>query len=262
VRTLAALLLLGFALALPAMAGLSPAALNTVGVDVGRDARVPLTLRFTDDSGTPRTLADAMGGTPAVLVFADYTCTNLCGPIVAFAAGGLAKSGLVAGKDFHLVVIGLDPKDGPKEARAMAASHIGTDGPLRAATALLFGTQVAIDAATQAAGYHYVYDREHDQFAHPAAAYVLAKDGRIARVLSGLGLSGHDLRLALVDAGQGHIGTLLDQITLRCFGFDPTRGVYTATISRWLTIAGVATVLAVAGGLAFMALRPQRRPLT
>ena len=76
-----------------------------------------------------------------------------------------------------------------------------------------------------------MYDAEHDQFAHPAAAYVLTKDGRIARVLSGLGLSGGDLRLALVEAGQGHVGTLLDQITLRCFGFDPARGIYTASIS-------------------------------
>jgi protein SCO1/2 len=259
---LAALLLLGLVLAGPARAGLSPAELNTVRVDVAHDARIPLSLRFTDDNGTRRALGEAMDGTPAVLVFADYTCTNLCGPILAFAASGLAKSGLVAGKDFHLVVIGLDPKDGPKEARAMAASRIGPDGPLRAATALLLGTQETINSATRAADYHYVYDREHDQFAHPAAAYVLAKDGRIVRVLSGLGLSGYDLRLALVDAGQGRVGSLLDQITLRCFGFDPTRGVYTATISRWLTIAGVATALALAGGLAFMALRPQRRPLT
>jgi protein SCO1/2 len=250
------------ALATPAMASLSPAALDSVRVDVARDARMPLSLRFTDSNGTPRTLGEATDGTPAVLVFADYTCTNLCGPILAFAAGGLSKSGLTAGKDFHLIVIGLDPKDGPKEARAMAASRIGADGPLRAATVLLLGTQEAIEAATRAAGYHYVYDHEHDQFAHPAAAYVLAKDGRIARVLSGLGLSGHDLRLALVDAGQGRVGSLLDQITLRCFGFDPTRGVYTTTISRWLTIAGVVTVLALAGSLAFMALRPQRRPLT
>jgi protein SCO1 len=259
---LAALLLLGLMLAGPARAGLSAAELKAVRVDVAHDARMPLSLRFTDDNGTPRTLGEAIDGTPAVLVFADYTCTNLCGPILAFAAGGLAKSGLKPGKDFHLVVIGLDPRAGPKEARAMAEPRIGANGRLRAATALLLGTQEPIEAATRAAGYHYLYDREHDQFAHPAAAFVLAEDGRIVRVLSGLGLSGRDLKLALVDAGQGRVGTLLDQITLRCFGFDPTRGVYSATISRWLTIAGVATALALAGGLAFMALRTQRRPLT
>jgi protein SCO1/2 len=261
VKALAAALFC-FALATPAYASLSAADLNSVKVDAKPDARIPLSLRFVDDSGAPHTLADVTDGTPSVLVFADYTCTNLCGPILAFAAEGLAKSGLIPGKDFHLVVIGLDPKDGAKEARGMAASRIGADGPLRAATALLIGSPDTIRAATQAAGYHYIYDREHDQFAHPAAAYVLAGDGRIVRVLSGLGLSGHDLRLALVDAGQGHVGTLLDQITLRCFGFDPTRGIYTATIARWLTIAGVATVLALACGLAFMALRARRRPVT
>ena len=67
--------------------------------------------KFVDENGKPRTLGDAIGNRPAVVVFADYTCKTLCGPILAFAAGGLAKTGLVAGRDFHLVVIGIDPKD-------------------------------------------------------------------------------------------------------------------------------------------------------
>jgi protein SCO1/2 len=252
--------LLCLALATPAHAGLSAADLNTVKVDLKPNAHIPLSLRFTDDNGGPRTLADATGGTPSLLIFADYTCTNLCGPILAFAADGLAKSGLIPGKDFHLIVIGLDPKDSAKDARAMEVSRIGDDLTLAAATTILLGTQDMIHAATQAAGYYYVYDAEHDQFAHPAAAFVLANDGRIVRVLSGLGLSGHDLRLALVDAGQGRVGSLLDQITLRCFGFDPARGIYTASISRWLTIAGTATALALAGFIALLAFRTQQRP--
>jgi protein SCO1/2 len=252
--------LLCLALATPAHAGLSAADLNAVKVDVKPDAHIPLSLRFTDDNGTPRTLADATGGTPSLLIFAQYTCTNLCGPILAFAADGLAQSGLIPGKDFHLIVIGLDPKDSAKDARAMRVSRIGDEPTLASATTILLGTRDMIHAATQAVGYHYVYDAEHDQFAHPAAAFVMAKDGHIVRVLSGLGLSGHDLRLALVDAGQGRVGSFVDQIALRCFGFDPTRGIYTASISRWLTIAGSATAIALAGLIALLAIRTQRRP--
>ena len=88
---------------------------------------------------------------------------------------------------------------------------------------------------------------EHDQFAHPAAAYVITPAGRIARVLSGLGLDGNDLRLALVDAGEGRIGTFIDHIRLLCYGFDPAQGIYTASIERWLMALAAATVIAFAG---------------
>ena len=258
-KCVAVIALLSVAWATSGLAATSSAQLQRVKVDAKIDAALPLSLTFTDDAGSTRTLGDAIGDTPALLVFADYTCTNLCGPILAFAAAGLERSGLIPGRDFHLVAIGLDPRDELKEARALKASRIDSNSPVADATALLIGDGDAIRAVTQAAGYHYVYDAEHDQFAHPAAAYVLTRDGRIARVLSGLGLDGGDLRLALVDAGHGRVGTLADQITLRCFGFDPARGIFTPLISQWLTLAGAGTMALLMGGIAWMTFGVRRR---
>jgi protein SCO1/2 len=252
-------LLLGLILAVPARAGLPPAQLNAVKVDAQPGAAFPLSLRFTDMHGVTRSLGEIVGDSPAVVIFADYTCTNLCGPILAFAAAGLAKSGLAPGRDFHLVVIGLDPKDGAREALAMEKSRIEAGTPLAKATAFLIGNAPALKVATKAAGYHYAYDKEHDQFAHPAAAYVIAKDGAIVRVLSGLGLTGDSLRLALIDAGRGHVGTLLDQIRLHCFGFDPARGIYTASIAKVLTIACCLTVVILGAGIALLSFGWRKR---
>jgi protein SCO1 len=246
-------LLIGLILAGPASAGLAPAQLDKVEASAPPGAAFPMALRFTDVEGRDRSLSNIVGDKAAVVVFADYTCTNLCGPILAFAAAGLSKSGLTPGKDFHLIVIGLDPKDGPENALEMKASRIGSDTPLAEASIFLLGNASALDAATKAAGYHYAYDTAHDQFAHPAAAYVIAKDGRVVSVLSGLGLTGDSLRLALVDAGSGRVGTLFDQVRLHCFGFDPARGIYTASITKILMVAGCATVIVLIGGLAFMA---------
>jgi protein SCO1 len=254
---IAAILLLLCLSALPARAAVSQADLDSVGVNVKQGAALPLALRFTDDSGRNRTLGDATDGKPVVLVFADYTCGNLCGPILAFVAAGLQKTGLSPGKDFSLIAIGLDPKDSLDDAREMKRLQIGD--MLSHATVFLSGKPAAIHAATEAAGYHAVYDREHDQFAHPGAVFILAPDGRIVRVLSGLGLSGADLRLALVDAGQGKVGSLLDQIHLRCFGFDAARGIYTASITRILALAGAATVTTLLLGMLIMNLRTRRR---
>jgi protein SCO1 len=226
------------------------------------DAQLPLDQDFTDDLGRARTLAAALDGKPAVVVFSDYTCTTLCGPVLAFAAGGLEKSGLTPGRDFHLIVIGLDPKDSLETARAMKASHIGIGTPLANAVVMLTGKADAITAETTAAGYHYIYDKEADQFAHPAAAYVVTAQGRVSRVLSSLGLHANDLRLALTEAGEGRVGTLADRIRLLCYCFDPATGIYSAAISRFMLAAGMITVLAMAGTITLLTIRMRRRQRT
>ena len=238
-----AVLLAALAIEPRAQAALASGALGDVAAEARANAPLPLLLKFVDDTGASRTLGEALGALPSILIFADYTCRTLCGPILDFAVAGLESSGLKAGTDYHLVVVGLDPKDGLAGARAMRSSHLDSASPVVMAASMLTGDDAAVHAVTQAAGYRYVYDPERDQFAHPAAAYVISPEGRIARVLSGLALNGNDLRLALVDAGEGRIGTFVDRIRLLCYGFDPAQGIYTASIERWLMGTAVATVI-------------------
>jgi protein SCO1/2 len=255
----AAALLLLLLLATPAQAAFSSDALKQVAAEPKANAQLPLDLPFVDEHGAPSSLRKVLNGRPAVLVFADYTCRTLCGPILTFAAGGLEKSGLEPNDDYHLVVVGIDPKDGLDKAVAFKNGRIGPHSPLAGATAILTGDQPAVDAMTKAAGYRYAYDKDNDQFAHPAAAYVITAQGRVARVLSGLGLaSGDDLRLALVDAGRGRIGSFLDQIHLLCYGFDPAKGIYTANILLWLDFGCGAVVLAIASGVGALMLRKRK----
>ena len=117
----------------------------------------------------------------------------------------------------------------------------------------------SVAALTSALGYRFKYDAEDDVYVHPAAAYVLTADGKVARVLTGLGLSGADMRLALVEAGRGKVGTIRDQVRLLCSSFDPSHGTYNAAISRMLALAGGATALALGGGIGLLALAGRRR---
>jgi protein SCO1 len=248
VRSLAAAAMLVL-LSAPAGAGLDTADLGAIAADPAPGAALPLALSFTDQTGQPRTLAKALAGAPNVVIFADYTCRTLCGPILEFAAAGLAKTGLRPGADYHVVVIGLDPKDGVDAARAMEAAHFSAGDPVKKAAVFLSGDQPVITAATAALGYRYRYDAGHNQFAHPAAVYVTDPKGKVMRVLSAVGLDSADLRLALVDAGGGAVGTLGDQIRLLCYGYDPVRGIYTERITLVLELAAGVTVLIVGGGI-------------
>jgi protein SCO1/2 len=257
----ATLLVLLLALAGPVRAAVTQSDLGTIAANPPPGAALPLDLAFVNEAGRPRTLGDALGGKPAVLIFADYTCHTLCGPILDFAAAALDRSGLRPGVDFRLVVIGIDPKDGHETARAMRLDHLGHDSPLARAAVFLTGSERQIGAATAALGYAYAYDAAHDQYAHPAAAYVLDARGRVARVLSGLGLSGNDMRLAVVAAGEGHVGTLGDRIRLLCYGYDPARGIYTERITLFLELGALATIAGLGGSIALMAAKTRGRAL-
>jgi protein SCO1/2 len=252
-------LILTLLMAAAAQANLAPAQLKRVSATPLPGAAFQLSVPFTRLNGQSTSLGQALNGKPAVLIFSDFTCTNLCGPTLTFAASGLAKTGLKPGEDFHLVVIGLDPKDTVAQARDMMTRQVGRGTGVAASAIVLRGSQSAIDVETKAGGYHYVYDQTNDQFAHPAAVYVITGDGHIVRVLSSLGLSKTDLRLALVEAGQGRIGSFADQIRLRCFGFDPSRGIYTASITKVLTAAGIVTVVAMTAAIGLMVLAARRR---
>jgi protein SCO1/2 len=87
---------------------------------------------------------------------------------------------------------------------------------------------------------------------------VLTPQGRVSRVLFGVEFAPRDLRLALVEASACEIGTPLDQVLLRCFHYDPTRGKYGLAILTLVRVLGTLTVL-VLGSFVVLWIRRERR---
>lgn len=233
----------------PAVAGLTAEQLADVGVNPPPDARLPLDARLTDVGGHATSLGDAIGGRPAVVVFADYDCPQLCSPIIALAGRALGESGLVAGTDYRLVTIGFNPKATAADAERMVGGQIGFASPVGRATRALMASGAVAARLASAVGFHYAYDPALRRFAHPAALLVVTSDGRLSRVLSELAITGADVRLALVEAGRGTIGALADQVRLLCYGFSASVGFYADRVRITLAAAGVATLLAIGAGL-------------
>jgi protein SCO1/2 len=261
VRTIALSIWMGASAMLwpaPSQAGIAAAQVKRVEAAPAPNAALPLNVGFINQAGRTVTLGDAIGHLPSVIVFVDYTCHTLCGPILDFVVAGLAKTGLRSGADYHLVAIGIDPRDGVAAAAAMRAEHFDHNSSNEQSATFLTGQEASIQAVTQAAGLRYYYDAEHDQYAHPAAVYIVDGDGRVRRVLSPLGLDGADLRLAIVDAGRGAVGTLADRIHLLCYGYDPIKGVYTERITTLLAIMAGMTLIVLLGGISLMVAREKR----
>ncbi|WP_299843612.1 hypothetical protein [uncultured Jannaschia sp.] len=230
--------------AAPAGAGLTPAELDAVGARPGAAAFVPADLGLTD------------GTRPAVLVFADYDCPEICDPLVAQIAASLAGTGLDAGADYRLVVVGIDPRD---DAAARDAFLGGTLGAAREAAVAPLLSSEDLTRLTRALGFSYAFDAERERFAHPVASYVLTPAGRVSRLFPGLFTDPADMRRALVQAGRGTVGGLAERLALTCYGFDPLTGRYSLAIERVLTIVSLLFAAAFGGALALAHWRERRR---
>lgn len=244
-------------LMLPGAAGAGPRGdlvqddLATVAAAPPAGARLPADVMLADERGTAKPLSQWTEGRPGVWLLADFTCQSLCSPVLRMTADALADSGLAPGRDYRLFVLGLDPKDSASDAAAMKAAQIGS-AALSSHTTMLRASADGVAQVAAALGVRFRYDAAHDQFAHPAAVFVVDGRGRVARILAGLSLRPQDMRLALVEAGQGRIGTFADSVRLLCYGFDPAHGVYGAAIGRALAIGGAATIAALALLFGFM----------
>jgi protein SCO1/2 len=235
----------------PACAGLTKADLAAVAADPPPGARLDLALSAVDAQGHRRTLGDILQGRTAFVAFADYTCNSLCGTVLGLLSGAIAGAHL-APSQYRIVVLGLDPKDPPRAALAMAAAEIPR--AQQAAASFLLPDAATVARTTAALGFRYVYDPASDQFAHPAVFYVVGGDGTVRTVMSPFTLTPGAIRNAI--APQGAIPRLREHLRILCYAYDPATGRYSLRILVLLKWAGVVTVLAMAGAIAaFIGLR-------
>lgn len=250
-----ALLLVAFAFwPASAIAGLTETQLGQVALSPPPRAQVPAALVFQDLNGRRTTLGEAIAGRPTLLLPADFTCTQICGPALSIAAGALSQTGLQAGRDYSLVVVGINARNTVDDARQFTSGQVGGPG-----VAVLSGSDMAIRTLMDAIGYRFQPDVTDSAIAHPAAYVTLTADGQVSRVLSSLALQPTDLKLALLEAGGGRIGGLTGRMALLCYGYDPVHGIYTRQIATTLQVGGGLTVVILASALGVMLWRSSKR---
>ena len=243
-----AVLALLLACVAPCHAELSPNQLKDVALNPSPGAALPAAAEFTS-GGARLSFGDALAGKPSVLILVDYRCHFTCGTALGIAADGLAQSGLEAGRDYNLVVIGIDPASTPADAEAMKAANLAPYPALLASAKFLNGDAAAIASVTGALGYKPVYDAARGEFAHPLGVVILTGEGRVSRVIQGLSLGPDRLKAALLDGQQGILSALVEGIRLLCYGHNPLQGANTATVQTVLKGGALLTLPALAARL-------------
>lgn len=254
---LAALVLAGPAAALPFKQHARPAtaeeslppALEGVEIQERLGERVPLDAAFTGADGKPVKLRERLGqGRPVVLALVYYNCPMLCGLVLGGLARGMREMGLELGKDYDALTVSFDPRENSKLAAERQRGYLQATGRPDGAAHwdFLTGQEPEIKALADAVGFKYAFDAQTQQYAHAAAIMVLTPDGRVSRYLYGVEYPARDMRLAVVEAGEGRVGTSFDKLLLTCFRYDAASRRYEPYVVGFIRIAA----LAVLGGLA------------
>lgn len=221
-------------------------------------APIPVDAPFVTQAGMPTTLRRLAAGKPLLITPVQHECPNICGVTLAGIAAAIDGQGKFRpGRDFTVIALGIDPREGPAQARD-DLKRLAVQRPNAAwRPVALTGGAPAIRAVTAALGYRYAWSDQLKQYAHLSGTAVLTPDGRLSSWLYGLAPTPAQLDAALAQASVGQSGGVMQQILLLCFHYDPQTGRYSLAITRALRLAGVATVLLI--GLAILLLSRRRR---
>jgi protein SCO1/2 len=237
-----------------------PPLLRDVGIDQKLNSQVPLDLVFRDESGNEVALRQYFGEKPVVLVLAYYDCPMLCTIVLNGVLHSVKELKYNIGREFEVVTVSFDPTEKPSLAAAKKAIYVGLYGRPNASAGwhFLTGDEPSIRQLTQAVGFRYNYDAQTKQYFHATGIMVLTPDGHLARYFYGIQYPSGNLRLGLVEASQGKIGSPVDQVLLYCSQYDPATGKYSVIVSHILKIAALATVLSLGGLVLAMSLGKKR----
>jgi protein SCO1/2 len=249
----AALVLAAIAAApVPAQAALTQAQLGDLAFRQHPGAELPLDAALVDEQGRGVRLGDFFAARKPVVLVLDYLhCKTLCGFVLGGLAQALARLPLAAGKDYAVVAVSIDPREGAADGRAARARSLARTGQAEAAGwHFLTGEKTTVRRIADAVGFPYRYDPELDQYAHPAGFVVASPDGTIARYILGVGYEPGELRSAIAAAAEGRVAAALNRLLLLCYGHDPRQGRYTPEIELAAILANLAAVLGLVAVIA------------
>ncbi len=232
------------------------------------DAQVPLDIEFLDEDGRTVRLGDFFQpDRPVLLVPVYFQCPMLCNRTLNGVVEAIRPLRLTPGKDFQIVTVSFDPREGPELAKPKKANYVKALGKPEAAAGWHFLTSSRPERARRlcdAIGFGYKLDPKGENYLHQAAIYVCTPSGRVARTIQGIKFDSEMLRDSLIEASAGKISSGLFGVALSCglFHFDPATGKYTWAAMAIMRVTGILTVLILGAVIGTMIYRENRQKPT
>ncbi len=197
---------------------------------------------------------------PSVVVLGYYKCPMLCSLVMNATVESLREIRLESGQDFNLLVSTIDAAEKPELAAKKKRNYLKSLG-VKSGEGWHFhtGEQDQIDRLASELGFGYAWDEASQQFAHAAGIFIVSPEGVLTRTLWGLTFDAKDLRLALIESAKGQIGSVVDQVVLSCFRYEPDAQKYGVYIFGVFKLVGIFTIMGLMIWLGLMWLGERKR---
>jgi protein SCO1/2 len=227
-----------------------PPQLQGVGVTEHLGVQLPLNLPFADSSGKRVQLRQFFDGKRPVILTLNYSnCPMLCSLQLTGLFKGMQAMAWNLGEQYQMVTISIDPKETSQRAALTKKKYLIAYGRPQISEGwhVLTGQDADIRRVAGTVGFHYTYDAEAKQYAHPAVAMICSPQGEVMRYLYGIEYDPQTLKFSLMEAAQGKVGTTLDRIVLSCFHYDADKGRYGPAAVKLMKAGGAATIVMLGG---------------
>ena len=188
---------------------------------------IDLDLVFKNSPGQTVPLENLFTKSAILMTVVYYNCPSLCNFHLNGLFNAMQKIPQTAGKDYTFIAVSMDASETPKMADLKKATYLKEFNRSGQKVHFLTGKSENIKNLTHSLGFPFRWDETTNQFAHSPVAYLLSPKGKILRYLYGVEFKPETLRLSLVEASQGRIGTITDRIRLFCYKFNPGENRYT-----------------------------------
>lgn len=246
-------LVLGIFLSFVAAGEKLPVELEGVGIDPRLGTQLDKSLKFRNERGEEVPLGSFFDGRrPVVLVLAYYGCPMLCGVLLNGVRDSLQELQWKLGQQYRIVTVSIDPGEQFTLSRAKKNSileSLENEEFSKAAEAewhFLTAAKESSESLARQIGFRYRWDKERKEWIHGAAIFFASPEGVLTRALFGLSFDSKSLRLALLEASRGKVGTLAEKFLLFCYHYNPKGKKYALVATRVMQLAGALTVLIVA----------------
>ncbi|MGE0763594.1 MAG: SCO family protein [Bdellovibrionales bacterium] len=227
----------------------TPRELQGIGIKEKLGDSLDLSLPFVDDTGRAVTLGQYFkSNRPVLLTIVYYNCPSLCNFHLNGVTEALKSVKWQPGQEFELVTVSMDPTETHEVAGPKKAAYVKEYGREQSINGwhFLTGKEENIKKLAAQIGFGYRWDDATKQYAHASAAVVVTPGGVISRYVHGISPEAKTLRLALLEASGGKVGSLIDQIVMFCFHFDPKKSKYTLAAWNIMQVGAVLTLLIAA----------------
>lgn len=206
------------------------------------------------------------GNKPVVIQMSYFRCPILCPTILEKFTKTIDTIDFTVGEDFDVLVVSFDHRDKPADARSHKASQMlayskPENNDIRDGWNFVIASPETSRQLGESLGFPFRYLPESDEYSHGTALFVLTPEGKISSYLTGLNYPAKDVKLALLDASNGKIGSFWDAFPLWCYHFDPNAGTYSLQAMRVMQLGsgGAAVLLGGFLGVLWWADRRRRR---